>query len=267
MRWWGWGEDGHDVALPEHGAGHAARRARPGSGGRRRARLRSRRSSCPPRASTAPSRAAAGRRWWARSTCATTAPRASSTPPGAATRTCSGCAAGALGRRSGRRRRAGFRRRGAGAAERVRRGPRSRSCRSVAAASVVGGVDPVADGFPARDLARPAPPRPRGRRRPHVAHRDAGGRPVRPRAGAAARRRGRHARALPAVVRVLDRGRLGGDSLGWAGLDRLRPHRRARRGPADGGPGGRPEPPRRPRHRGRARTCASWWSARRACWA
>ena len=42
--------------------------------------------------------------------------------------------------------------------------------------SVVGGVEPVADGFPARDLARPAPTRPPDRGGPDLAHRDARGR-------------------------------------------------------------------------------------------
>ena len=48
MRWWGWGEDGHDAPLPERGAGAAARRAR---------------RSCPaarPRAGRARRRAPAG---------------------------------------------------------------------------------------------------------------------------------------------------------------------------------------------------------------
>ena len=83
------------------------------------------------------------------------------------------------------------------------------------------------------------------------------------------RRLGEHgpdARPLPAVVRVLDRRRLGGHPLGRPGLDRLRAHRRAGGGRAlrDA----RPASSRTrdvPGHRRRARRCASCSWARRAC--
>ena len=89
------------------------------------------------------------------------------------------------------------------------------------------------------DLARPGAPVGDGRGGPDVAHGAARLRPVRTRGGAAAARAGRDARPLPAVVRVLDRGRLGGHALGGPGVDRLWAHRRARRGAALRHAGGR----------------------------
>ena len=58
------------------------------------------------------------------------------------------------------------------------------------------------------------------------------GRACSARGGGAAGRAGADPRPLPAVVRVLHRRRLGGHPLRRAGLDRLRPHRRAGGGPS-----------------------------------
>ena len=67
--------------------------------------------------------------------------------------------------------------------------------------SVVGGVEPRFDG-PGR-LARPAPPRPRARGRPHLARRAHPGGRARPGARGAARRARADAAPLPPVLRVL----------------------------------------------------------------
>ena len=89
MRWWGWGEDGHDAPLAPGapallGAELGALPARP-------TRSRSTTCGCRSRGCRRP-RASGSRRSSAPSTCATTASRACSTPPGAATTTSCGCA-------------------------------------------------------------------------------------------------------------------------------------------------------------------------------
>ena len=233
-----------------------------------RARLRSRRSSCPPRASRAP-RASGWWRSWARGTCATTAPRASSTPPGAATRTCSGCAAGDAGRGSRRRGRAGRLRTRCAALLSACAEGRIAVVPFGGGTSVVGGVEPVADGFAGGGLARPAPPRPRASRVDRTSlTATLRGRPARARARAAARRaRGsrsgtsRSRSSISTVGGWVATRSAGQASTGYGRIDELVEGLRMV------GPGGRAEPPRGARDGRRAGRCASWWSARRASWA
>ena len=66
-----------------------------------------------------------------------------------------------------------------------------------------------------------------GRGGPHLAHRPLDAGLLGPEAERRLGERGRDARPLPAVVRVLDRGRLGGHALGGPGVHRLRADRRA----------------------------------------
>ena len=106
----------------------------------------------------------------------------------------------------------------------------------------------AARGPRGRGVARPGRARQGRRGGPEVAHRHPRGRPVRAGGRGAARRAGPHARALPAVVRVLHGGRLGGHALGRAGVHRLWAHRRAGGGRDARGPGGRPDHARRPGH-------------------
>ena len=93
---------------------------------------------------------------------------------------------------------------------------------------------PAARPSYSRHLARPAPPPRAARSRSRVAPR-----PRRRRyAGTGARGRAglprADARSLPAELRVRHDRRLCGDPLRWAGLERIRPHRRARLRSADG---------------------------------
>ena len=230
MKWWGWGEDEHEVVPAGHSAGAPAQPAgcRPlaaAEPGRARGRPA-------PRAAPAGERARAPGGRGGADQCATTARRGSSTPPARATPTSSGCA-----RATPRAHRtlvvaSRLRRRDPGGAGRLRR-------RWIAVVpfgggtSVVGGVEPLSEGFAAVISARP-------RRLADMTvdrllpDRRARGRPARTRGRAAPRRGGTDAGPLPAVVRVLDGRRLGGDPLGGPGLHRLRPDRRAGRGAAPG---------------------------------
>ena len=256
MRWWGWGEDGHAVPLPPAAEGAAARRARRRPGGTQAAGRRSSRSPVPdPRAARARARAPGrgrGRRARARR------------PRGRASRTPSGARYPDLVRiRSGD---------ASSAPDAVVLPASAEQVAAVLAAcaeqrvavtpfgggtSVVGGVEPVRDGHGGGDLARPAPARPTVEvdRTSLTARLDAGllGPEAERRLGA----RGRHARPLPAVVRVLDRRRLGGHALGRPGVHGLRAHRRAGGGRALHRPGGRARDARAARVRGRPGRCAS----------
>ncbi len=91
---------------------------------------------------------------------------------------------------------------------------------------MVGGVEPLRGGH-----SPPGEPGPdaaaRGRGGSPFPHGEARRRPARPGGRSGAARRGRRAGPLPAVVRVRDRRRLRRDPLGRAGLERLRPLRRA----------------------------------------
>ena len=262
MRWWGWGEDGHavplppaaegllrdelgadpgvrkppvaldQVALPDPGLpGDGARAA--GGGGRRGARARRPRDAHRAR-----------RRALAIPTSCGSAP---ATPRARPTPSCCPESAEQVAARPGRVRRAAGRgrpvrrrhqrrrRRRAACATASRRRSRSTSARLTATVEV--------DRTSLTARARRRPARARGR--------------------AAAARAGRDARPLPAVVRVLDRRRLGGHALGGPGVDRLRAHRRAGRGAALRHAG------RRARHEagaglgGGPERCASWsWAPR-----
>ena len=266
MRWWGWGEDGHDVALPEHAAGHAAR---PSSGSTRRAGARPvalEEVRLPELAPRRRRRASGWPAWWGRSTCATTAlarvgarRRAQLPRPGAAAR----------GRARRRARRGGLAR-----ARPTRCAALLAACAEARVAvvpfgggtSVVGGVEPLRGRLRRRVISldlRRLDALIAVDRTSLTATLEAG--PVGPAGRGAAGGRGPDARPLPAVVRVLDGRRLGGHALGRPGLDRLRPDRRARRGAAPGRAGGRGRPPRRCPAPRPGRTCASCWSAPRAC--
>ena len=231
MRWWGWGEDGHDVTLPpaaeellrgELGLDPAARSEpvalddvrlpEPALPSGLRERLA---GAAGDPESVRDDREArvghsAGRSYpdlvRLRSGDASRAPDAV-VRPGSADRL--RAAAGGVRRGASRgcpvrrrHERGGWRRAG----ERRLRRPRSRS--------TCAGLDRVLDVD--RD----------------VAHRDARGRAVRAGGRAAARGRGPHARPLPAVVRVLHGRRLGGHALGRPGVHGLRADRRAGGGPA-----------------------------------
>ena len=227
MRWWGWGEDGHAVALPP--AAETLLReelgADPGPAGRpwpwRRCRSRTR--GCP----------AAARERLVAAVGAEHVRDAREDRIGHAVgrsypdlvRIRSGDAS----ERARRRGAARVRRAGGGRAGRLRgapgrggpvRGRHERGGRRGAGAGRHG----------RRRVARPAQARLHRGGGPDLAHRAARRGPVRARGGAAARRRGRDARPLPAVVRVLDRGRLGGHALGGPGIHRLWADRRAGRG-------------------------------------
>ena len=265
MRWWGWGEDGHAVPLPLR-----PRRCCATSWARTRAcgsrRWPSIRSRFPIR--TCPARRASGwPRPWARS----------NVRDDRATRI-----AHAVGRSLPRPRADSLRRR----VERARRGGAAR----------VGRAGGRGAGRLRRAQGRRRPVRRRhqrgGRRRagprrlrrgdlarPGAAVGDRRGGPRRrsrrgstpglfgPEAERRLRRAGRHARPLPAVVRVLDGGRLGGHALGGPGVDRLRAHRRAGRGAALRHAGRRARHEARAGLGGRSQRCASWWWAPRASWA
>ena len=264
MRWWGWGEDGHAVAAaaaaetllreelgadPEARRPHVAARAgvaagrraarsrprAPGGGGGRRARARR-------RARTAIGHAV-GRSYpdlvRIRSGDASSAPDAVVLP---GVRRAGGGGARRLRRAQGgggavrrRHERGGRRRAGAG---RHGRAPSRSTCA----------------GWPATvEVDRTS----------LTARLDAG--LFGPEAERRLGERGRDARALPAVVRVLHRGRLGGHPLGRPGIHRLRAHRRAGGGRALRDPGRRARNARRARHRPPGRACASCWWAPRAC--
>ena len=254
MRWWGWGEDGHEVHLPEPALGllRSELAVEDGQGlprvdarGGRPARAAAAATACAPRcvrllgpdSPRRPRGARAPRR------------RAAAIPDLVRLRTGDGAGApdavvfpgyrrrgargaGAVRRRAGRR--GALRRRH----ERGRRGRAAARRRSRR-----------------RDLARPPPAGPRARldRTSLTARLEAGR--LRPRCRGAARRARRHARPLPAVLRVLDGRRLGRHALGRPGLHGLRADRRARRGadPRDPAPAApsRPAtcPPRPPGRR------------------
>ena len=269
MRWWGWGEDGHDAgACPSTRSRCLRDEVGLDAGAPARRRWRSRRCACrDPRCRRRRARAAGGgRRRGARAR----RPRRARacTPRGKQLSRPRAPARGRLPRRAGRRRRARLdHERGARGPRRLRGGAAWRSCRSAAARASSAASSRCADGFAARDLARPAPPRPAARRRRALADGDARGRAARARGRArSSRPSGLHARPLPAELRVRDDRRLRGHALGRAGLDGLRAHRRARRA----GCGWRRRPasstlralPGQRRGPGR---CASWSSARRAC--
>ena len=94
--------------------------------------------------------------------------------------------------------------------------------------SVVGGVEPLREGFAARGLARSRPARGHGGRGPRPRSPralDAG--PARARAGAAARDEGVTLGHFPQSFEYSTRRRLGGHALRGPGLDRIRAHRRA----------------------------------------
>ena len=176
-------------------------------------------------------RASSSSRRSAPSTCATTASRASRTPPAAATTTSCGCARAWSTRHPTR----SSTRRDAAEVAAVLRACAEEGVAVVpfgGGTSVVGGVEPLRGRFPAvvaLDLARLDRLLADG---PGLADGDRAGRHDRPGAGGGARRARPDARPLPAVVRARDRRRLGRDPLGRPGVDRLRPHRRARRGAA-----------------------------------
>ena len=91
VRWWGWGEDGHDAAAAATRRWPSCARSSAWSPGRRSGRWRSRRCACAIPRCPAAARAALGPAS-ARAACATTATRAWSTRPGAAIRTWCGSA-------------------------------------------------------------------------------------------------------------------------------------------------------------------------------
>ena len=126
--------------------------------------------------------------------------------------------------------------------------------------SVVGGVEPLRDGREAvisLDLGRIAHV---DSRRQALADRRAGRRPARARGRSGARRARADARPLPAVVGVRDRRRLGRDTLGRPGLDRLRRDRQARRRACAASRRAATSRCRRSRRRPPAPGCASSWS-------
>ncbi len=216
MRWWGWGEDGHAVPLLARRRGPAGRRAR-----RRPERAEAARAvragvACPSPA--CPRRCASGsRQRSAPRACATTARRAWRTRSGARIPISSASAPGDA----------------SSAPDAVLLPDSAELVAAVlglcaehrvavvpfgGGTSVVGGVEPVREGFAgvvSLDLGRLSATvdvdrtslTARARRRP------AG-----PGAGAAAARGGRDARPLPAVVRVLDR-----SAAGWPRAPRARP--------------------------------------------
>ncbi len=118
--------------------------------------------------------------------------------------------------------------------------------------SVVGGVEALRGPLQRRGDRRPRAARgPPGRRR-ELAACDLRRRDARARRREHARHPRADARTPAAELRVLDRRRLGGDPLGGAGLDRLRPHRRARRRAARADAERRARHPHHPRERRRA---------------
>ena len=118
--------------------------------------------------------------------------------------------------------------------------------------SVVGGVEPLAGphgSVIALDLRRLR----HCAVDPHVADGTARARAAGARGGGRARRGGRHARPLPAVVRVRDDRRLRGHAVRRPGVSGLRPVRRAGDERRDARPGGTPRDARDAAHRRRAR--------------
>ena len=113
-------------------------------------------------------------------------------------------------------------------------------------------------------LARPGPDEAAGLRRPRVDDGGARAGAARPRGRGAARRRGRAARPLPAVLRVRHDRRLRGHPVLRPVQRRLRPLRRPRRRPARRDAARRACGSAPPRRTPPARTCASCSSARRA---
>ena len=237
MRWWGWGEDGaHEPSLSRRGGGAPAR----GAGAREPAHrphvaLEEVRLAEPALPEQAP--AASGGRWWGRQNVRQDRVARVGTRRGASypdlVRLRSGDGLGRARRRGAARQRRtqvaggarGLRAR-AGGRGAVRRRHQRGGRRGAAAGGLRGG-----------DLARPAADGPSRRRGPAVADRHLRGRGARPaRRGAAGQPRA-HPRPLPAVVRVLDHRRLRGHPLRRAGVDRLRPHRRAGARACAGRPG------------------------------
>ena len=254
MRWWGWGEDGHDVAIPEHAlellrstvgldpaagaapvaleevrlpASRARRRRARAAGGGRGGGARARR----PRLARRPRRGAQ------LSGPGAPAQRQPGGAPDAVVEPARADQVRALLAEC-----AAARRGGGALRRRLERGGRG---------------EPGGRRLSCGDLAGPAPPGPAARGGPHLADGHVRGRAVRPGGRAEARGRGTDAGPLPAVVRVLDGRWLGCHPFRRPGLDRLRPHRRARGGAAAGRPGRRARRAAVPATRRRARTCGS----------
>ena len=233
MRWWGWGEDSGAITLPEPAL--ALLRDELGMDGSAAggAGASWTRSALP---APALPEARARARWTAAGAerRARRPHRASRTPPGAATRTwCASAPATA--------------RHAPDAVVHARRPPARWPAVLAACAQAGRGGDPVRRRHQRGGRGGGAARRPRGRDLarpdrgwtalldvdPRLAHRHAWSRACSgPSWSAALGAAGPDARPLPAVVRVLDRRRLGGHPLGRPGLDRLRAHRRAGRGGA-----------------------------------
>ena len=232
MRWWGWGEDGHDAPLPEprsaccapSSASTPARRRPPVA--LEEVRLPEARARPAPCASGW--RAVVGEEHVLDDRAARVEHAAGRSYPDLVR-----LRSGELGGAPDAVVEPGSAERGA-----ARCSPPAREARVAVVpfgggTSVVGGVEPLADGF-------------RGRRSRSTCAASTGCSTVDrtsltatleaglfgPEAERRLAARGRDARPLPAVVRVLDRRRLGGDPLGRPGLDRLRADRRAGRGAA-----------------------------------
>ena len=269
MRWWGWGEDGHDAPLPEHALALLRDELGAGPGGRAPPGAARAGARCPsPRL-----RASRARRGWRRSL------GEEHVRDDRAARV-----EHAAGRSYPDLVRLRSRRRGrarpdavvdAGLGGQVRRGARGLCargawpwCRSAAARASSAAWSRCADGFAGGGVARPAPARPRRGRGPHVAHRHAA-RPAcsgrRPSGGSA--REGLTLGPLPAVVRVLDRRRLGGHALRRAGVHGYGRIDELVEGAALVAPAGELATRAVPGDGGRAGPARAGGRAPRACWA
>ena len=267
MRWWGWGEDGHDVGAARARAGAAARRARGSTDAPGRRPSRSRRCGCRRRALDGAARARLA---------AVVGEEHVRDDRAARVEHAAGRSYPDLVRlRSGRPAAAPDAVVAPGVADEVRALLAACAAARVAVVpfgggtSVVGGVEPLRDGFAAvisLDLRRLDRVCRASTARSLTATLEAG---LFGPAGRAAAAPSAGSRSGTSRSRSSSRP----SAAGW------RPARPARPPPATGAstswsracgcvaPAGELEPPRGARDGGRAGRCASCWSARRACWA